>query len=448
MKNSKRKMVRTISFLCALTLTLGIWGTVNAVALKSAKRSINQTNERALTQLGTYLDDITLNLQKSMYLRGGDKLSDISSKLWRSSASAKESLSEITDGNTEISAIYKFLSQVGEYTLYVNKQIAEGNAHSTEQTEKLNKLLEYSKDLSSSVNYLISQEENGLLSFEEIKNTLQEEDSAGVYLGTKLNDANQSLGDYPTLIYDGPFSDHIMNKKSKLLAKEKLVTEEIAKEKASQFLNIKVDQLAFLSKTEGNLSTYTFYNGDYTIAVTQKGGIVAYMLSSFYANEIKLSPQEAIVKAKNFLKEQGYTKIIESYYSTVDGICTINFAYFEDGITYYTDLIKVSVALDDGRITAFDCTGYIMNHTTRTLPKNVEYTPIEAKRLLKNDLEIISYKRAFIPTEWETEDYVYEYRCVSKHNKSQEVLVYIDPVTGSEKDVLLLMYTDGGVLTK
>ena len=168
MKNSKRKMVRTISFLCALTLTLGIWGTVNAVALKSAKRSINQTNERALTQLGTYLDDITLNLQKSMYLRGGDKLSDISSKLWRSSASAKESLSEITDGNTEISAIYKFLSQVGEYTLYVNKQIAEGNVHSTEQTEKLNKLLEYSKDLSSSVNYLISQEENGLLSFEEI----------------------------------------------------------------------------------------------------------------------------------------------------------------------------------------------------------------------------------------------------------------------------------------
>ena len=239
-----------------------------------------------------------------------------------------------------------------------------------------------------------------------------------------------------------------MNKKSKLLAKEKFVTEEIAKEKASQFLNIKVDQLAFLSKTEGNLSTYTFYNGDYTIAVTQKGGIVAYMLSSFYANEIKLSPQEAIVKAKNFKKEQGYTKIFESYYSTVDGICTINFAYFENGITYYTDLIKVSVALDDGRITAFDCTGYIMNHTTRTLPKNVEYTPIEAKRLLKNDLEIISYKRAFIPTEWETEDYVYEYRCVSKHNKSQEVLVYIDPVTGSEKDVLLLMYTDGGVLTK
>ena len=113
MKNSKRKTVRTISFLCAVTLTLGVWGTVNAVALKSAERSILQSNERALTQLGTYLDDITLNLQKSMYVRGGDKLSEITSDLWRSSVSAKESLSEITDGNTEISAVYKFLSQVG-----------------------------------------------------------------------------------------------------------------------------------------------------------------------------------------------------------------------------------------------------------------------------------------------------------------------------------------------
>ncbi len=448
MKNTKRKTVRTISFLCALTLTLGIWGTVNAVALKSAERSILQSNERALTQLGTYLDDITLNLQKSMYVRGGDKLSEITSDLWRSSVSAKESLSEITDGNTEISAVYKFLSQVGEYTLYVNKALAKGNTISTEQSENLSKLLQYSKDLSNRVNYLIQQEENGLLNFEKIKSTLQNTGDESLYLGSELNDANQSLGDYPTLIYDGPFSDHIQNKKSKLLESQKEVTEEEAREKAARFLDLKAEQIAFLSKTEGNLSTYTFYNGDYTIAVTKKGGIVSFMLSSFYANEIKLSPQDAIKKATQYLKDKGYTKVKDSYYSTVDGICTVNFAYFEDGVTYYTDLIKVSVALDDGRITAFDSTGYLMNHTVRTLPKNIKYTPVQGKRLLKNDLEIISYRKAYIPTEWETEDYVYEYRCVSKSNKSQEVLIYIDPVTGQEKDVLLLMYSDGGVLTK
>ncbi|MBO5897216.1 MAG: germination protein YpeB [Clostridia bacterium] len=448
MKLTKRKTVRTISFLCAITLTLAVWGTVNAVALRSAERSITQSNERALTQLGTYLDDITLNLQKSMYLRGGDKLSEITSDLWRSSVSAKENLSEITDGNTEISGVYKFLSQVGEYTLYVNKELARGNSISEEQSENLNKLLEYSRDMSNRVNYLIQQEENGLLSFREIKSTLQSSGDSGVYLGSELNDANQSLVDYPTLIYDGPFSDHIQNKKSQLLEGQKEVTEEEAREKAAGFLGLKPEQIAFLSRTEGNLSTYTFYNGDYTVAVTKKGGIVSFMLSSFYANEIKLTPQQAIKKATQYLKEKGYTSVRDSYYSTVDGICTVNFAYFEDGITYYTDLIKVSVALDDGRITAFDSTGYLMNHRVRTVPQTVKLTPVRGKRLLKSDLEIISYKKAFIPTEWESEVYAYEYRCVSKSNPSQEVLVYIDPVTGQECDVLLLMYSDGGVLTK
>ncbi len=448
MKRNKRSSIRMVSFLCAIVVSLGVWGTINAVALRSAERSILQSNERALTQLGTYLDDITLNLQKSMYVRSSDMLSDISTKLWRSSVSAKESLSEITDGNTEISAVYKFLSQVGEYTLYVNKRAATGGLVSDEQKENLNKLLKYSRELSNTVNQLIEQEENGMLDFNEIKSTLQQDDSESVYLGAKLNDANQSLGDYPTLIYDGPFSDHIQNKKSKLLENQAEVTEEQAQRKAAEFLGLQSNALALLSKTDGNLSTYTFYNGDYTIAVTRKGGIVSYMISSFYANEIKLTAEEAVKKATAFLKEKGYTKIKESYYSTVDGICTINFAYFDNGITYYTDLIKVSVALDDGQITAFDATGYIMNHVQRTLPKNIKYTPIQAKKLLKNDLEIISYKKAFIPTEWETEDYVYEYRCVSRNNPSQEVLVYIDPVTGYEKDVLLLMYTDGGVLTK
>lgn len=44
----------------------------------------------------------------------------------------------------------------------------------------------------------------------------------------------------------------------------------------------------------------------------------------------------------------------ETYYFTSDGICTINFAYTQSGVTCYTDLIKVGVALDDGSIVLFD----------------------------------------------------------------------------------------------
>lgn len=446
MRSSKRRFVRTVSFLSALVLVLTIWGSVNAFKLAQAKTAVRASNERALTQLGTYLDDINLNLQKCVYCASESMLSTVTSKLWRSSSSAKESLSEITDGNTEISGVYKFLSQVGEYTLALNERIARGEKITKEETENLNKLLEYSENLSNSVNYLIEQEENGLLDFEEVKSTLQSDGDERLYLGNELNDANQSLNDYPTLIYDGPFSDHIVNKTSAVTENLPVVKEDEAREKAAQFIGVNSDQLQLLSKTQNNLSTYTFYNSEYTVSVTQKGGIVNYMLTSQYAAQIELSTEQAIKKATEYLNNHGYSDIKESYYSTTDGICTINFSYYNNGITYYTDLIKVSVALDTGDITAFDATGYLMNHKTRTVPQNVKYTPIEAKKFIKEGLRILSYKKVFIPTEWETEEYAYEYRCVAQDEK--EVLIYIDPATGEEKDVLILLYTDGGVLTK
>ena len=224
------------------------------------------------------------------------------------------------------------------------------------------------------------------------------------------------------------------------------VTETQAKDKAAEFLSIGSNELKFLSKTQNNLSTYTFFNSDYTVSVTQKGGIVSSFITSDFVSQIELSSEQAIKNAVEFLNEHGYDKIKESYYSTTDGICTINFSYYDNGITYYTDLIKVSVALDTGDITAFDATGYLMNHKTRAVEKNVKYTPTDGKKLLNPNLKVLSYKKAFIPTEWETELYVYEYHCVDK--EEQEVLIYIDPVTGDEKDILILLYTDGGVLTK
>lgn len=446
MIKKRRNLVRIVSFLTAFIVALGVWGGMNMYKLAVIKRDVQASRERALTQLGTYMDDIDINLQKCIYSSSSAMLSDVASKLWRSSASAKESLSEITDGNTEISSVYKFLSQVGEYTLSLNEKIASGEQITKKESENLKKLKAYSEKLSQTINYLIEEEENGGLNFEEVKSTLQSEGNDKLYLATELNDANQALEDYPTLIYDGPFSDHINTQKSAIVENLEEISQDEAQEKAAKFIGARTEDVYFLNKTDSNLSTYTFYNTNATISVTQKGGVVSYVLKSRYAGESKITIEDAIKKATAFLAEKGYTKIKESYYSTVDGVCTINFSYYDDGITYYTDLIKVSIALDNGEVLGFDATGYIMNHKERKIPDNLKYDLRTARKLLKDGLKILSNKKAFIPTDYETENYVYEYHC--KADDGQEILVYIDPVTGEEKDILILLYSDGGVLTK
>jgi germination protein YpeB len=295
MIKSRRGLIRAVSFITTLVVALGIWGSINAYKLSQAEKLIKISNERALTQLGTYLDDITLNLQKSMYVNGGDLLSRITSDLWRSSVAAKECLTEITGSDTQVSGIYKYLSQVGEYTLSLNRKLSSGQRLTAEETDNINKLLQYSRSLSNTVNYLIEQEESGALDFEEIQTTLMETESESLYLGTQLNDAEQTLSDYPTLIYDGPFSDHITDKKSKLLEGKKEISEEDALLKAAEFTGEVSDNLKLLNYTEGNMPSYTFYSDKYTISVTKRGGYVCYMLTSDFAGEISLTCNDDIM---------------------------------------------------------------------------------------------------------------------------------------------------------
>ena len=87
-----------------------------------------------------------------------------------------------------------------------------------------------------------------------------------------------------------------------------------------------------------------------------------------------------------------------------------------------------------------------MNHTKRELAKKYKYTEESAGGLLNSSLKIKSSKKVFIPTDFGTEIFAYEYHCEAPEN--QEILVYIDPQTGVEAEILVLLYSDNGVLTK
>ena len=310
MKKSRRKSIRITSFLVAIMVCLVTLSAVSTVNYVKSSRLLKASRERALTELGTQLDTISVNLDKCLYASTTPMIAGISTEVWRASTAAKTNLSEITDGEAELSSIYKFLSQVGEYTMTLNEKSAKGEKISKEETENLKKLSGYADKLSEEVNYLISEEQNGDLSFEHVKSTLKADtENEKLYIGQELDDATETMKDYPTLIYDGPFSDNVDTKKSDLIENLPEISKEEALKKAATFLNINETELYFLSESKGNLDCYNFYNTDLTISVTKKGGIVTYMLYSRFADESTLTHEEAIEKAKFFLNQRGYKNV-------------------------------------------------------------------------------------------------------------------------------------------
>lgn len=442
---SRRGKIRVRLYASVLILVLFSAFVINAQKASELSRQLNADAERSLSTLEACMSSINTNLTKGLYANTTPMLSSMAISLTRDAASAKNSLSALPLSDTQLDNMLKFLSQVGAFVSTLDRKLSLGEPITSEERNQLKQLIDVSQKLLSELDTITQGVEDGSVSFKQAGSTLQKSADQSMQIGSAFGDAEQTLTDYPTLIYDGPFSDHILNQSPKTLEGKSDISKEKALEIASDFIGIDKSTLRFDSETNGVIETYNFFVDSINISVCKKGGAVLYLLGSSNAGESVISPEQAVENAKNFLSAKGYENMKESYYSTRDGICTVNFAYENEGVICYPDLIKLSVSLETGNIISFDARGYIMNHTDRP-PVQSKISADEAKMSVSDYLTVMSSRLAIIPTDYKTEKTAYEFHC--KTPDEQEVLVYIDVLTAKEDDILLLLYSDGGILTK
>lgn len=442
----KRKKIKIFAFLTSLFLILGIWGTVGNVKAHTYKTEIDLNNQNALYQLCEYMDSIETCLIKSIYAGSGEMMGTLTSRLQRDASGAKESLSNLSAGETSLYNTYKFLSQVGEFTAYLSTKAAKGEKITSEEREALKTLSTYAAELSLKFEYMASLLSSDYFTFDEISDELIKTDNGSEKTVSYLNsisDAEMTFENYPTLIYDGPFSDNILTKESLLLGNSKEISKEEAKNIAAKILGVEKKYLVEEQDSGGKLAAYSFRTDMYSISITKKGGYLLEIMSSISAGEAVLSQADAIEKATVFLGEAGFYDMTSTYAATTDGICTINFAYKQGSFICYPDLIKVSISLTDGRIAGFEAADYLMNHTEREIPDFV-ITPEQA---MENTVcRVTRVSAAVIPSDDGTEKFTYELLC--EDTDGQHILIYKDIATGEEADILILLYSDNGTLTK
>lgn len=268
-----------------------------------------------------------------------------------------------------------------------------------------------------------------------------------------FSNIDENFGEYAGLIYDGAFSEHMESAEKKGLTGEE-IDEKRAKQIAKEFIG--EDRIQELNSNglieNGNIQVYDFNakindngnNNNLTISIAKKGG---HIVNMNYNREVKtevISQDEANEKGKEFLNSRGISNMKATYYLKEGGIVTINYAYEQNGVTIYPDLIKVKVALDNGEILGVETSGYLNNHTERTFTK-AKISMKEAKSKLNKSLEITSEGMAIIPTEWKTEILCYEFK--GKIDDT-DFLVYTNVETGREENILVIIDTPNGILTQ
>ncbi|MBQ3137477.1 MAG: germination protein YpeB [Clostridia bacterium] len=443
-KKTGDRRIKIIWVLSALCAALFILTAMNTAKIKELERETEVQRQKYLSELCESLDSMTVSLNKSLCTSTAEMLHKNGNDLSKQAAIAKVSLSGITDERLITDEIYKFLSQAGDYALYLSRK--DNFRLSEKEEEKLRALHDYSGYLSQAFEQISNDYYSGRVAFtEKVNNLLSAAEKEGITFTESFTDVQQTMGDYPTLLYDGPFADAVLNKKALGLIGDEITSRE-AKKRAAEYLGCDEGGLKKEADTEGAIDLYCFSCGDRAVGITKKGGMLCYMTDSSYAGEATISAQEAIKRGREYLKKVGFTEnMTDTYYSTYDGICTVNYAYEKDGITCYSDLIKVSISLETGKATAIDSRGYLMNHTDRKIKESI-LTLKDCRKILSPLLKVMSAKLAFIPLETGKEALCYEFHCRDK--EGQESLAYINAENGKEENILLLLYSDDGVLTK
>lgn len=421
-----RKVLFLSLALVAVILVLGGTTVSGYMQASKYKMNLNYNYQRAVTDLGDCVDNIENTLNKSIYANTPTQQNGLAAKLMRETSMAKAALGILPLESGNLANVNKFISQVGDFSMALSSKISAGGSISEEEYASMENLEQYAKKLKEGLD------------------GIQPDFDAGP-VDASFQQAADDFTDYPSLIYDGPFSDHIGQQEPKLLAGQSEVPQGNAQNNAASFLGVTQDKLTHTQDSAGGLPTYNFDCGTIRISVTKAGGVVSAMTDGREIGEIRLDADGARTAAQGFLEAKGIQNMKESYYVINDGICTINYAYSQNGVTCYPDLVKVAVALDTGGIVEYNATGYIMNHTDRgaLTPK---ITQEEAQKSVSPRLKVESGSLALIPTPGLNEVLCYEFQCTGENE--DRVLVYINASTGMEEQIFILMQSDSGVLVK
>lgn len=435
----RRNIVRICSFAFCAVAALAAFAIMGNIKSNSYQTRLEAAYQRNLMQLSECLDSIETSLSKSQYAASSEMMNKISGDLYSECCTAKNALSSLPISQLNLTGAYKFLSQAGDYARYLSakEQVTQ------EEYDNLALLLTYAQKYSDFADTIVSRcNAGGSITDNEV--ALESSDLKVSSFSADFSSAEETFEGYPTLLYDGPFADAVLNKESAMIKSAEKKDQDECRKIAAAALGVDEGGVVYKTEESGTLPAYVFSYKLYTIAVTKNGGYIAYILNEGTPSEQAITEDNAINVAKDYLNKIGYSDMKESYYTVYNNVCTINFAYCKDNITYYSDLIKVGVSLSDGNIFSLEADGYLVNHTEREVPGfAAEQNGVE----LNSNVEILSASRCLIPKSSGVEVFCNEYHCKNK-STGQEVLIYTDSETGEEEDILLLMYSDNGTLTK
>ena len=428
-------MYTALAALGALLVSMVILNIARSEELAAAETRISAVYEKAFYETFELTESISSNYRKLLVAGDAAQMQSLLGDISRQTQGASSNLALLPLGDETISATIKFINQAEDFAESLSRRIAVGGEVTDADYETMEQLSESAAKFSVGLMRLLERFERGEAVFNVADFTETGDES--------LYPLSSEAGEYPVLLYDGPFSDGSQAGSYALLSTLERVDRQGAEAHLRAF--IPVDALEYTGESHPEVDVWEFHvrSGDYWISagVTKQGGQILYLLPETDETQVNYSETELCDIAQAFLVSRGYGTMEMSYYSRYGGILTINFAAVQDGVVLYPDLVKVQLSMKNGRVIGIDAENYLKNHVQRTLivPAVSEQ---EAMLRVSSRLTPLAARLCVIPLG------TAEYLCyeISAVDNEGEFLVYVDAQTGVERELMQLISRNNGTL--
>ena len=487
----KKAFIITVAILSSIIVVMGVVLFSTNSTLTETSMNLENLYQRSFYDLVNNVNNMEVEVSKLMVTNDSTSQQKSLAKLKQQSSDAENSLSLLPINENVLEKTTRFMNQFNGYctSLITYK---DGKIEN-EDYETLGKIYSSIEIIKKELNAIMDKVMKGYKISDHISEDANKSDFSLNFVGL----SNDTV-EYPSMIYDGPFSDSTIQRKIKGWP-ETEITENDSENLITKIFENKITNLNYLGETQGNFVTYDFGvntedGKNYFVQVTKNGGFLLTISSNILSNgnseeyttevikddsvvdkntektdtnddnalnkaenggldgsegvkvesvnNINKETKTAVLMAESFAEKLGLENMKCVWSASSEQISYINLAPVIDDIIMYPDLIKVKVDLNNNSIIGWEATSYAYNHTQRDelIP---ELTEAEAKKLVSKNLQIDSQKLCVIPLEFVGETLAYEF--AGTYNDFNYYL-YIDAYTGNQVKVLKVVQTDEGEL--
>ena len=414
-----------------------------AIAAQRGKRQYARALEDAyrgtLLSSMTQMEQLRLNIDKAMLSQDEGQSAALISRIGSDAAAVQSGLSALPLSHIAMADAVKLCNQLSDYAAALLSQADA--ALTAEDAQLLEQLSHACAQLQQALQSAYGQMQTGSTAIAQFNRYMQDADAAV----RPLEGVSKDI-DYPTLIYDGPFSDVVSGGAPRGLGAQAVDSAQ-ALACARDFLGDCGQDVALTQESGGTIPAWGVRAqgaaGVLQLAVTKQGGNVLWMFPESAQYEPSYGLEDCKQAAQAFFSAHGYGDMALTFWQVYAGMATLSYAAVQDGVILYPDLIKVQVRMDTLAIVGLEARRYLSSHTQRS-----SLTPAvsqeEAQGAVSERLNVRQARLCVIPQNsrellcWEfTGDY-----------NGDTYYVYIDAQTGRQADIPKLVQSASGPMSE